>query len=1073
MIRFVRLRRALSLLPVLLTLICCLVLPTVARAQTDQSVYTDALVNGWQNWSWAMVNLSNTTPVQSGSDSISVSAGPYQALYLHQAAFDSTPYTALVFWIDGGSTGGQLLQVQATLNGAAQTVVTLPALTANSWQQFTIPLSSLGVQNQPDLDGFWIQDRSGATHPAFFVDTISFKAQPAPSVVNITVNAAQPVRIVDARHFAVNTAVWDGDFDSNNTINLLSRMGAQALRFPGGSLSDDYHWATNTTDSNTWQWATSFDQFAQVATTVGTEAFITANYGSGTPAEAAAWVKESNATHHYGFKYWEIGNECYGSWETDTNSVAHDPYTYALRFQQYYTQMKAVDPTIKIGAVAVTGEDNYANNTNHPVVNPRTGQTHNGWTPVMLATLHGLGVTPDFLIYHRYAQGPGAESDSGLLLSNGTWSTDAADLRQQLNDYLATAAPGVELDCTENNSVYTNPGKQTTSLVNGLFLADSICAAMNTEFNAVVWWDLRNGQETTNNNSSSLYGWRQYGDYGITDSTDPAGPADTYPTFYVDRLLQHFARGGDQLVSSASDYSLLSVCAAERTNGGLTLLVVNKSPSIAFNTNITVSGASPGSTGTLYSYGIPQDNAAETGVGSADIATSPITGLSTSFSYDFPAYSANVIAFGSGGSSSPTPTATRSATPTATATVTATSSPTLAASRTATPTASATSTATATRTATATGTATATATRTATPTATSTSTTTGTATPTATATATQMATSTATATATATPTATPTTAMSVTASLAFGNVALGQTLTKNLTVDNTGATHSLVIGSATSSDPAEYALSGTGTCGAIPITVAPKTTCTLGVAFTPTALGAHSATLMIFDNATTSPQHSTLSGIAIAGLTISKTVLVFGSEKFGLKPTLSLSVTSHQNRQVTLNESFSGTNAADFLITGGTCATTLGAAKTCTTIVTFKPGTLGTESATLSISDSPDPLSPYAVAISTGPTIPATVTPTSIAYGTLKTTPKSLNATVTNLSGFPLALSESFSGANARDFTVAGGTCGAMAAAHSSCTIAVKFTPSGGGSAETASMAVSVANDPTSPHSISLTGTGP
>lgn len=1037
MIPFVRSRRAVS---VLLTLICCLALPNLARAQTDQAVYTDALVNGWQNWSWATVNLGNTTPVQSGTDSISVSAGPYQALYLHQTAFDSTPYAALVFWIDGGASGGQLLQVQATLNGAAQTVVTIPALAANTWQQVTIPLSSLGVQNQPDLDGFWIQDRSGTTQPAFFVDSITFTAQPPPSVVNVTVNAAQPVRIVDARHFAVNTAVWDADFDTSNTINLLTSMGAQALRFPGGSLSDDYHWATNTTDSNTWQWATSFDQFAQVATTVGAQAFITANYGSGTPAEAASWVQESNVTHHYGFKYWEIGNECYGSWETDTNTVAHDPYTYAQRFQQYYTQMKAVDPAIKIGAVAITGEDSYANNTNHPVVNPRTGQTHNGWTPVMLATMHSLGVTPDFLIYHRYAQAPGAESDAGLLLSNGTWSTDAADLRQQLKDYLGAAAPNVELDCTENNSVYTNPGKQTTSLVNGLFLADSICAAMNTEFNAVAWWDLRNGQETTNNNSSSLYGWRQYGDYGVVDSVDPAGPADTYPTWYVDRLLQHFARGGDQLVSSTSDYPLVSVCAAERTNGGLTLLIVNKSPNTAFNTNITISGGSPGSTGTLYSYGIPQDNAAESGVGSADIATSPITGLSTNFSYDFPAYSANVIAFGTGASPSPTPTATSTSTITSTITATRTASPTATASRT--------------------PTATATSTRTATPTATGTSTSTPT------------ASQTLTATATATHTATPTTTMSVTASLAFGNVAIGQTLAKNLTVDNRGAVHPLVISSVTSSDPSEYVLSGTGTCGAIPIIVAPKTTCTLGVTFAPNVVGAHGATLTLFDNATSSPQHSTLSGTGIKGLTISKSGLLFGSEKFGLKPAISFSVTNHQTRQVTLNENFSGTNAADFSITGGTCTTTLGADKACTVVVTFNPGALGTESAALSIADSPDPLSPYAVAISTGPTIPATVTPTSIAYGTLKTTTKTLDATVTNLSGFSLALTNSIGGANAGDFTVAGGTCGVTAAAHSSCTVAVKFTPTGGGAAESASVAVSVANDPTSPHSISLTGTG-
>ena len=158
------------------------------------------------------------------------------------------------------------------------------------------------------------------------------------------------------------------------------------------------------------------------------------------------------------------------------------------------------------------------------------------------------------------------------LLSNGTGSSDAADLRQQLNDYLGAAGPGVELDNTENNSVSSGPGKQTTSLVNGLFLADSICAAMNTEFNAVTWWDLRNGQETGNNNSSSLYGWRQYGDYGVVDSADPPGPADTYPTYYVERLLQHFARGGDHLISAASDYPFLSVCAAQRTAGGLTLL---------------------------------------------------------------------------------------------------------------------------------------------------------------------------------------------------------------------------------------------------------------------------------------------------------------------------------------------------------------------------------------------------------------------------------------------------------------------------------------------------------------------
>ena len=62
--------------------------------------------------------------MQAGSDSISINATAYRALYLHQTALDSSLYGNLVFWIDGGPAGGQLLQVQATLSGAAQAGVT-------------------------------------------------------------------------------------------------------------------------------------------------------------------------------------------------------------------------------------------------------------------------------------------------------------------------------------------------------------------------------------------------------------------------------------------------------------------------------------------------------------------------------------------------------------------------------------------------------------------------------------------------------------------------------------------------------------------------------------------------------------------------------------------------------------------------------------------------------------------------------------------------------------------------------------------------------------------------------------
>ncbi len=408
-----------------------------------------------------------------------------------------------------------------------------------------------------------------------------------------------------------------------------------------------------------------------------------------------------------------------------------------------------------------------------------------------------------------------------------------------------------------------------------------------------------------------------------------------------------------------------------------------------------------------------------------------------------------------------TTTPTPAATATRTATLTATKTPTATATRTAT----ATSTVTATPRATATKTATATATATATITATSTATRTATHTATATASTTR--------TASATPTATPTTSMSLTASLAFGNVAVGQTTTKTLTVKNTGATNSLIISSAALSDPPEYTLSGTGTCGTMPISIAPRTNCTLGVSFTPDAVGARGATLMISDNATTSPQHSALSGIGIADMSLSKTSLAFGSVKFGVKSSELLSLINHQTQPISLSEKFTGANAGDFTVSGGTCGATLAASSVCSIIVTFTPEALGTESAMLTVSDTPDPLSPYVLALSSGPTIPATVAPATLAYGTLTTTSKTLNATVTNLSSSSLSLSTSFSGANAGDFAVMGGTCGSTVSPSSHCTIAVKFKPTAGGAAESASMAVSIGNDPTSPHSISLTGTGP
>ena len=671
-----------------------------ASAQAPLAIYADYLVNGFQDWGWAPHNYANTAPVHSGSNSVSVSMNAgYQGLQVYHPDLNSGLYSSISFWINGGAAGGQRLQVYGllhvgTTNNAGQGKYFYPGtLPANTWQQIVVPLSALGVANRTNFTGFAIQDHSGTAPPTFYLDDIQLNAAPAPSLVHLNVNAAQPIRTADARWFGLNTAMWDNNLNTPQTVSLLKELGTHLLRCMGGSLSDEYNWSLNRSLTNTWTWASGFASLVPVATNAAAQVITTVNYGTGSTNEAAAWVAYANGTatntlslgvdqfgtnwhtvgywaslraaaplaHDdgrnflrisrtapLGFKYWEVGNECYGTWETDSNAVPHDPYTYARRARDYMKLMKAVDRTIEVGVVLAPGENSYANNANHYAINPRTGTTNYGWTPIVLSTLRSLGATPDFGVHHYYAEWTdshdprGSDSDAFLLQCSTHWAPEAADLRQQLTDYLGPAATNVELLCTENNSDSGASGKQSTSLVNGLYFADSLGQLMQTEFNSLIWWDLRNGTDTSGCFDSTLYGWRTYGDLGMVN-----GITNRDPTFYAAKLMQYFVQAGDTVLSASSDYLLLSAYAARRTNGALSLLVLNKDTTTNFNAQVSLAGFQPSPTATVLSYGIPQDEATRTNapIKAQDLATNFWAGAGTSFTYSFPPLSLTLFTF--------------------------------------------------------------------------------------------------------------------------------------------------------------------------------------------------------------------------------------------------------------------------------------------------------------------------------------------------------------------------------------------------------------------------------------------
>src|SRR6478736_5272580 len=118
----------------------------------------------------------------------------------------------------------------------------------------------------------------------------------------LSVDAAKSVRTVDERIFGLNAVIWDPQAGSAQTIDLLKAAGLRTLRIPGGSLSDEYHWNLNKSinrdvpgQNNSWTWSSGFNQFANLITGIGGQTYVTVNYGSGTPEEAAAWVAYANA----------------------------------------------------------------------------------------------------------------------------------------------------------------------------------------------------------------------------------------------------------------------------------------------------------------------------------------------------------------------------------------------------------------------------------------------------------------------------------------------------------------------------------------------------------------------------------------------------------------------------------------------------------------------------------------------------------------------------------------------------------------------------------------------------------
>jgi hypothetical protein len=184
--------------------------------------------------------------------------------------------------------------------------------------------------------------------------------------------------------------------------------------------------------------------------------------------------------------------------------------------------------------------------------------------------------------------------------------------------------------------------------------------------------------------------------------------------------------------------------------------------------------------------------------------------------------------------------------------------------------------------------------------------------------------------------------------------------------------------------------------------LAPSSSCSLQITFTPTISGAIAGTLSIASSASTQPITATLTGTGIQShLQITPSSLAFGPLAVGSSSNLSLTLNNTGSAPIT---AISLTISGDYAITTPCGVTSLAAGASCSVTVTFTPSTTGADNSSLTVTSS-DPTSPVSVPLTGSGISSGTFTLTvgggsSAAASVASGSPANYTLTVTPVNGF-------------------------------------------------------------------------
>ncbi len=408
------------------------------------------------------------------------------------------------------------------------------------------------------------------------------------------------------------------DFTTPTLYTPFITTGITMSRFMGGTVQDYYDWSTNTmgpgqctspngTPNPNANFANYMaDVVANLAPPQTSD--IEVNYGTnhactggGDPTVAADWV--ANATTTVGYPpvfYWTVGGEQY--YENNFGSIdLHSPppaqcpggaACYVAYEPTFYTDMHAAAAyPIK---VCVMG-------------NPSNqGPQGANWDTIVLA-----GASFDCVQVHLYAQPAGSESDSYLLNSAPAQFTTWINTEKTR---LATAGKaGTPIFVGETNSVSSNSGKQTESIINALFAGMEIGEAANDGVAAMTWHQAYGNCSTatigSGNFSTALYGFQSYGNNGAFSYNNSACSGNGQPaqgtvqaTGYAYMVASHFIRDGEHALTYTASGDASVKVYASTYNGGYAFMLFNLDGGQWAAATVSIDGKSSGTVNRIVTY---------------------------------------------------------------------------------------------------------------------------------------------------------------------------------------------------------------------------------------------------------------------------------------------------------------------------------------------------------------------------------------------------------------------------------------------------------------------------------------